>query len=176
VADKQRVSRLVIEPLGEKHNRAAFSCGVEALDFYLHRQAGQDARKRAAALYAATTGGETVAGYYTLSQFAIELGAVPEHVAKKLPKYPMVSATLLGRLAVSSQFRGQHVGETLLMDALHRSLLSSKQVASAGIVVDAKNESALMFYRKYGFLALPKIEKRLFLPMGTVAQLFPKDK
>jgi ribosomal protein S18 acetylase RimI-like enzyme len=73
---------------------------------------------------------------------------------------------------VSTEFRGLRVGETLLMDALHRSLDSSKQVASAGIIVDAKDESAATFYRKYGFIQLPKAEKRLFLPMGTVEQLF----
>jgi len=176
LADKRREPQFVIEPLGEKHNRAAFSCGVEALDSYLHKQAGQDARKRAAVPFVATADGQTIAGYYTLSQFAIGLDAIPEGVAKKLPKYPMVSATLLGRLAVSTEFRGQRVGETLLMDALHRSLDSSKQVASAGIIVDAKDESAATFYRKYGFIELPKIEKRLFLPMGTVEQLFRKDK
>ena len=51
--------------------------------------------------------GRTIAGYYTLSQYAIELEDVPEEVAKKLPKYALVPATLLGRLAVSIDFRGK---------------------------------------------------------------------
>jgi len=174
LVEKQKESRFAIEPLGEKHNRAAFSCGVEALDSYLHKQAGQDARKRAAAPFVATTDGQTIAGYFTLSQFAVGLDAIPEEVAKRLPKYPMVSATLLGRLAVSTEFRGRGLGEILLMDALHRSLDSSKQIASAGVIVDAKDEFAAGFYRRYGFVELPKIEKRLFLPMGTVEQLFRK--
>jgi ribosomal protein S18 acetylase RimI-like enzyme len=174
LADKRKESRFAIELLGEKHNRAAFSCGVEALDSYLHKQAGQDAKKRAAVPFVAIADGQTVAGYYTLSQYAIGLDAIPEEVAKRLPRYPMVSATLLGRLAVSTEFRGQRLGETLLMDALYRSLNSSRQVASAGVIVDAKDDSAAGFYRKYGFLELPKIEKRLFLPMGTIEQLFNK--
>ena len=61
------------------------------------------------------------------------------------------------------------------MDALHRALQSSKQIASAAVVVDAKDDQAAAFYRKYGFMDLPKIERRLFLPMGTIAQLFPED-
>jgi len=61
LVEKQKESRFAIEPLGEKHNRAAFSCGVEALDSYLHKQAGQDARKRAAAPFVATTDGQTIA-------------------------------------------------------------------------------------------------------------------
>lgn len=149
---------------------------MEALDSYLHKQAGQDVRKRAAVPFVATADGQAIAGYYTLSQYAIGLDVIPDEVAKRLPKYPMVSATLLGRLAVGTEFRGQGIGETLLMDALYRSLDSSKQVASAGIIVDAKDESAAAFYKKYGFIELPKIEKRLFLPMGTVEQLFRKEK
>ncbi len=57
------------------------------------------------------------------------------------------------------------------MDALYRSLLGSKQLASAAVVVDAKDEAATTFYKKYGFLDLPKIEKRLFLPMKTIERL-----
>jgi ribosomal protein S18 acetylase RimI-like enzyme len=165
-------SEFLFEPLGQKHDRAAFSCGVEALDKYLQKQAGQDAKKHAAAPFVLTPDGKTIAGYYTLSQYAIDLGDVTEEVAKKLPKYPAVSATLLGRLAVGNNFRGKGLGEKLLMDALYRSLKLSEQVASTGVVVDAKNEAALAFYRKYGFIELPKVNRRLFLPMGTIEKLF----
>jgi predicted GNAT family N-acyltransferase len=165
-------SEFVFEPLGQKHDRSAFSCGVEILDKYLQKQASQDAKKHAAAPFVLTPDGKTIAGYYTLSQYAIDLGDVPEEVAKKLPKYPAVSATLLGRLAVGNNFRGKGLGVKLLMDALYRSLKPSKQAASTGVVVDAKSEVALAFYRKYGFIELPKVNRRLFLPMGTIEKLF----
>jgi hypothetical protein len=74
----------LIEPLGARHDRAAFSCSNQQLDSYLQKQAGQDLKKRDA-------------------------------------------------------------------------------------------DQAVAFYRKYGFIDLPKIEKRLFLPMGTIAQLFSED-
>ena len=172
MADEAQNPRFVIEPLGPKHDRAVFSCGVEALDAYLHKQAGQDLKKRAAVPFVITPDGKTIAGYYTLSQYAVQLDAIPAEVAKKLPKYPVVPATLLGRLAVSTAFRGQGLGAMLLMDALYRSLRHSREMASAGVVVDAKDAAALALYKKYGFLELPKVERRLFLPMGTVEQLF----
>ena len=162
----------VIEPLGPKHDRAAFSCGVEALDAYLHKQAGQDFKKRAAVPFVITPDGNTIAGYYTLSQYAVQLDALPPEVAKQLPKYPIVPATLLGRLAVGNPFRGQGLGSLLLMDALYRTLQHSREMASAGVLVDAKAAAALVFYKKYGFLELPKVKRRLFLPMGTVEELF----
>ena len=172
MAGEAEKPRFVVEPLGPKHDRAAFSCGVEILDAYLHKQAGQDLKKRVAVPFVITPDGTTIAGYYTLSQYSLQLDEVPAEVAKKLPKYPIVPATLLGRLAVSVAFRGQGHGATLLMDALYRTLQLSREVASAGVIVDAKDAAALAFYTKYGFLELPRIERRLFLPMGTVEQLF----
>jgi hypothetical protein len=61
------------------------------------------------------------------------------------------------------------------MDALRRTLDLSKQAASTGMIVDAKDEWAAVFYRKYGFLHLPNVDRRLFLPMGTIEKLFPLE-
>ncbi len=166
----------VIEPLGTKHDRAAFSCGNRQLDLYLQRQAGQDLKKRAAVPFVITPDGKTIAGFYTLSQYAVDLGELPEEISKRLPRYPMVSATLLGRLGVDQRFRGRGLGERLLMDALYRALQSSRQVASAAVVVDAKDDQGVDFYRKYGFIDLPDLRRRLFLPMRTIEQLFAQER
>lgn len=161
-----------VQPFGPHHDRAGFSCGVPPLDSYLKEQARQDIKKRVSAVFVLTPDGKTIAGYYTLSQYSVDLGTLPQDIARRLPKYPLVPATLIGRLAVSTVFRGQGLGEMLLMDALHRSLTLSKQVASAAVIVDAKDDQALTFYRKYGFWEFPKIAGRLFLPMTTIQQLF----
>ncbi|MGB7282934.1 MAG: GNAT family N-acetyltransferase [Candidatus Acidiferrum sp.] len=161
-----------IEPLRPHHDRASFSCGVDSLDLYLRNQAGQDFKNHAAVSFVFTPDGREIAGYYTLSQYAVQLANVPPHIAKKLPKYPMVPTTLIGRLAVSAAFRGQGHGETLLMDALYRILQHSKELAFAGAIVDAIDDAAIAFYKKYGFLELPNVPRRLFLPMGTIEALF----
>jgi ribosomal protein S18 acetylase RimI-like enzyme len=132
----------------------------------------QDPRKRAAVPFVITPDGQTIAGYYTLSQYAVQSDVLPAEVAKRLPKYPEVPATLLGRLAVSMAFRGKGLGAMLLMDAHYRTLLHSRELACAGVIVDAKDVMALAFYKKYGFLELPRTERRLFLPIGTIQQLF----
>jgi GNAT superfamily N-acetyltransferase len=161
-----------IEPLGETHNRAAFSCGVEALDRYLQKQAGQDISKHVAAAFVITPNGETIAGFYTLSAHVISLGELPESVAKKLPRYPNVPATLLGRLAVSKDFRGRGIGELLLFDAFKRVLVHSSEVASAAVVVDAKDERARNFYLGHDFIPLPSQPNRLFYLVKTIEKLF----
>jgi predicted GNAT family N-acyltransferase len=162
-----------VEPLGKQHDRSKFSCGVEALDRYLHEQAGQDARKRVAAPFVLCEDtSNQVVGYYTLSALSLDIGELPEAVAKKLPKYPLVPATLLGRLAVDTQVRGSGAGEHLLMDAVRRALEATQKVASVAVVVDAKNAAAESFYRRYGFVSLADQPHRLFLPMAIIAKLF----
>ena len=99
-----------IEPLGPGHDRSAFSCGVPALDRYLQEQAGQDARRRVAAPFVASTDGIKVLGFYTLSATSIQLTDVPAALAKKLPRYPRLPATLLGRLATDLSARGVGLG------------------------------------------------------------------
>lgn len=160
-----------IEPLSQKHNRAAFTCRSEPLQRYLRNQAKQDAQKHAAVVYVLTLDGRTIAGYYTLSQFSVRLEDVPPDVASRLAKYPDVPATLIGRLAVDDKYRGQGLGEKLLVDALQRCFVHSSEIASFAVVVDAKDGQAKSFYQKYGFRELPGVPNRLFLPMETVGQL-----
>jgi len=171
--EKSRRTDFRIEALGKQHDRKAFSCGVEPLDRYLREQAGQDARKRVAAPFVLCIGqANVVLGYYTLSALSVDVGDWPEDVARTLPRYPVVPATLLGRLAVDQSLRGKGAGEHLLMDALRRALEASREVASVAVVVDAKDENAATFYRRYEFLLFADAPSRLFLPMGVIAELF----
>jgi predicted N-acetyltransferase YhbS len=159
-----------IEPLGPQHDRLNFRCGNEALDRYFHERIRREVEARVAAAFVMADG-PTVLGYYTLSAHSIERTALPEDVVKKLklPKYPLIPATLMGRLAVGLKYQGRRLGEILLMDGLERSYLHSNNVASFAVAVDAK-ENAVEFYRRYGFLQLP-LGTRMFIPMETVKRL-----
>ncbi|WP_066426183.1 GNAT family N-acetyltransferase [Anabaena sp. 4-3] len=159
-----------IEPLG-KHDRAAFCCGVEQLDRYLKQQAGQDARKRVAAPFVLVEKKSgSIAGYYTLSATSIKLAELPIEISKKLPKYPIVPATLLGRLAVDQNHRKKGLGEMLLMDALYRSL--KNEIATTAVIVEAKDDDARSFYEHYNFIRFPNYSHRLFLMMETISEMF----
>lgn len=164
----------VIEPLGGAHDRGGFSCGNSALDHYLKEQANQDLRRGCATPFVLIPSVEETAvlGYYTLSSYGIDLGVLPPNVAKKLPRYPLIPATLLGRLAVDERHQGEGIGEFLLMDALHRSLVQSVQIAAAAVVVEAIDERAARFYQHFGFIPFPTITSRLFILMKTVRELF----
>jgi GNAT superfamily N-acetyltransferase len=153
--------------LGGGHDRAAFSCGVEALDRYFREQVSQDVKRRATACYVALdvdTG--KVAGYYTLAAAGVPLGELPESLVKRLPRYPSVPVARLGRLAVDLTYRGKKLGAALLWDAVHRSIRS--EVAVSALVVDAKDETAEAFYRHFGFVALEGEGRRLVLMLAKL--------
>lgn len=152
--------------LDEAHDRGSFSCGVESLDRYLKTQAGQDVRRKANAVFVLSDPGEPtrILGYYTLCAMAISQGQVPEAARKHIPRYPLVSATLIGRLAISKDRQGQRLGAVLLADALQRAFETASTVGSSMVVVDALDESAAGFYAAHGFVRLPD-SLRLVLPM-----------
>lgn len=164
-----------IEPLGRSHERAAFSCGKDSLDQYLKNQAGQAVDKNLAAVFILTPDGKKIAGYYTLSSYTINLDEIPEEIAKKLTRMGEVPATLLGRLARSTEFRGQGIGEILLVDALRKALQNSAHIASWAVIVDAKDDEATAFYKRYGFVPFPTKPNRLFLPMNLISKMFIQE-
>jgi predicted GNAT family N-acyltransferase len=101
------------------------------------------------------------------------LDSVPEDLARKLTRHSEVPATLIGRLARSNAVNyGFRLGPMLLMDALHRSFIHSQEIASWAVLVDAKDEKARNFYQEFGFIDIPRVPNRLFLPTGTIAKMF----
>lgn len=166
------MTAFVCEPLGKHHDRESFQCGIPDLDSYLQRQASQDMRRRVAAAFVMVPIDDPsrIAGFYSLSSSTVELKRLPNSVRKHVPRYPVVPAILIGRLARDINFPG--IGGELLIDALKRSETHSKTVAAAVVVVDAKNDTAARFYEQHGFVQLPGIGTRMFLSMKTIHQLF----
>jgi predicted GNAT family N-acyltransferase len=139
------------------------------LDRYIRQQAGQDSKRKLAAIYIATADGKSVAGFYTLSAKSILAADLPVEFGKGLPRFPL-PVTLLGRMAVAQSLHGQGLGEFLLLDALARASSASRQVASWAVVVDTK-AGARGFYLAHGFIPLETHADRLFYPMKSVEML-----
>ena len=157
---------LIIESLGRRHDRAAFSCGLPELDRYLARQAGQDVRRRIARVFVCTAGEtDAVLGFYTLSALSIDLTSLPDELSRKLPRHP-VPCALIGRLAVDRSAHGRGLGRMLLADAVKRTMAAGETVAMHALIVDAATEDAKRFYERFGFAPLTDDPMRLFLPLG----------
>jgi len=158
-----------IEPLSGDHDRSKFLSGSDALDRYFREQASQDIKRRIAMCFvavAAKAGG--VAGYYTLTATSVALNALSPEITKKLPRYPVVPAVLLGRLAVTRDYQRQGLGGILLADALKRA--ARAELGVFAMVVDATDAAAQRFYEHYGFVLLPGEARRLCLPITAALQ------
>jgi predicted GNAT family N-acyltransferase len=161
-----------VEPLGAAHDRTTFSSGVLEFDRYFRQQAWQDARRRVAAPFVLLDCQGSVVGYYTLSAYSIQLGELPEAIARKLPHHPLLPATLLGRLAIGNSFRGQGLGCFLLMDALYRIWKNTSVVASVGVVAEALDQTARGFYVHHEFSQLRDHPNKPFLAMTAIERAF----
>ena len=145
---------------------------MEALDRYLKMQAAQDMRLKASAVFvvvALETPGQ-IAGYFTLSAMALAQTGVPAAARRHIPRYPLVSATLIGRLAVAKERQGQGLGSMLLASALRKAYDSADVVGSSMVVVDAIDERAVRFYEAHGFVRLPD-SMRLIIPMRALRSM-----
>ena len=159
-----------IEPLG-KQDRSGFDSGFAELDAYLERQAGQDQRRNVAACFLAiSTDTWIVAGFYTLSACHIHLEDLDEAARKNLPRYPVVPAVRLGRLAIDLRFQGRGLGSALIADAAMRAMRS--EIAAAFLVVEAKDETAAAFYRHHGFAPDPIEPLRLYASLVALKASF----
>ncbi len=155
-----------------RHNRSKFCCGKDSLDIYIRKQASQDLKRRIATVFVLIDDPETdVLAYYTLSSYTVDITALDTAFAKRLPRYPLLPATLLGRLAVDERQKGQRYGELMLVDALKKSLDAAVQVASLAVVAEALDEEAINFYLKYGFQPFKHEPMRLYLPLKSVEEL-----
>ena len=164
--------RFHITPLSAKHARISFSCGNERIDRYFLETVTQDVKRRYASCYVAVENEtERVAGFHTLTANSIPLDDVPHDLRKKLPPYPTVPVALIGWLGRHVDFKGCHLGEALLFDAIR--LIATSKLPSHAIIVDAIDDAAIEFYRGYGFTSLAaERPNRMYLPVATALRLF----
>ena len=147
-----------IELLGAE-DRSAFASGSDALDRYLQQQAKQDMRRRVASCFVAIDNTDAIAGFYTIAASSLVLDLLPAEQARCLPRYPTVPAVLLGRLAVAQAHQGKRLGGALVADALLRA--TRAEVMAHAMIVDAKDEAAVLFYQHLGFTRLGDDGRRL---------------
>jgi GNAT superfamily N-acetyltransferase len=154
-----------IRSLDPKDDRSSFDCGVASLNEWLQKTAKQHQEKNFSRTFVAILPSDPhrIAGYYALAATSVESAGMS---GKKLPRN--VSAVLLARLAVDKNNKGQGLGEYLLMHALDAVVSTAQTVGVQCVVVDAIDDEAANFYKKYGFAPLTNEPRTLFLPVATI--------
>lgn len=157
-----------IEPLGPQHDRKGFVSGVDALDRYLTTQASQDVKRRISNCFVAIDADRAIAGYYTFAASSVPLGEMAADIAKRLPRYPLIPAALIGRLAVDHRFRRVGLGRALIMDAAVRAGYADPAIFA--LLVEAKDDAAMKFYQHNGFQSFLSRPTSLFLPVASALE------
>lgn len=162
---------IVFTEIAKFHDRDSFDCEVEPLNIHLKKFARQNRADGISVTIIATeeVSPEKILGYYSVSSGDVAFVSLPDNVSKKLPKHP-VPIMRIGRLAVDRPQKGKGIGRDLLVDALHRALIAAKIMGIFAVVVDAKNDAAKAFYKKYGFIECKDRPRVLFIALDTVRE------
>ncbi len=158
--------------LDRSFDRAAFDCGSVELNLFLKSRARQNQSAGFNRTFVATDrdgNPKCVIGFYSLSMGELNLSSLPQELLHKLPKHP-VPVARMGRLAVDKTAQGRGLGKFLLVDAMKRVQNAATSVGVYALLVDAKDDQAKAFYKKYGFVELADLKMSLFLPVAS----FPK--
>lgn len=154
---------LSLELLTADHRLNDFSCGNPALDHWLITHALASQRADIARTYLALED-DVVVGYLSLTTGSVRPDEAPKRHARGMPRHP-IPTILIARLAVEQHHQGKHFGSRLLGEALRRAVTASDTVAARLVVVDAIDEAAAAFYRRWGFIDAPEN------PYGSSARL-----
>ena len=157
------------QPIGRQHDRAGFDCGTPELNDYLKRYARQNHESGGAKTFVAVRAEApgVVLGYYSISPGSIAFQKVPEDIIKRLGRYE-VPVYRLGRLAVARGMQGQGLGADLLFAAGARAIAVAQAVGGLALAIDAKDERAATWYRRFDALPLLDDPLKLILPLATI--------
>jgi ribosomal protein S18 acetylase RimI-like enzyme len=149
------------------HDRSTFRCGNDRIDRYFQQTVTQDIKRRLANCFVTIeTNTGRLAGFYTLTSNSIPITEIPQDLRKKLPHSLPIGVALIGWLGRHVDFKGQRVGEKLLLDAIRT--IAHSPIASHAIIVDAIDDKAADFYRGYGFVDLAAGRAgRMYIPVAT---------
>ena len=159
-------ARFRIEPLASAHDRKTFASGVEPLDRYFRELVTQDIKRRVSNCFVAMNDEDRIAGYYTFAATSLPLSELSAEETRRLPRYALMPAGLIGRLAIDRRFQGQRLGGALIMDAAARAARSDPAIFA--LIVDAKDEGAAAFYEHLQFRRFTSRPTTLFLPIATL--------
>lgn len=152
-------------------DRSDFDCGVPALNDFLQKRLSQELKARSCACFILhEENKKRILGYYTLSASKV-MAAHFKDMEKRLPRYPDIPVTLIGRLAICDSQQGKGLGGILLANAIKRAYENSEVIGACAIVVDAKDEPAVTFYERHGFKRFAEDEMKLCLMMKTARDL-----
>ena len=130
-------------PLAAAHRLDDFECGEAALDDWLKRRALANQSSGASRTFVVTDQDVLVCGYYAMAAGAVSHQLTTSGVRRNMPD--PVPVMVLARLAVDRRAQGQHLGASLLQDAVNRAVAVSQNAGVRALLVHALHAKATQF-------------------------------
>lgn len=179
MTSEEEDARNIIEPFDpDKHDRTAFSCGIEQVDNYFKKTANKLAKADNVRLYVMTTPDNEIIGFYAINGHAVDYADLPKQYARTRPSHGNIPAAYISMIGRDKKFSGKGYGEDLLVDALARIAAAADQLGIAVVMLDVfdcgdpkRVKRRKTLYEAYGFQPLPSNPLRVFLPIKTVRNI-----
>lgn len=133
------------------HDSSTFDCGVPTLNEWLRTTAPTAGAAGTAATWVLSRA-NLVVGYYAFAMGSVERQSSPSRLGRGQPN--PVPVIVFARLALDRSEQGTGLGADLLRDALARSVAGARALGARALIVDAVDDQAIGFYRRYGFLEI----------------------
>lgn len=171
--------KAVIEPLDpSKHDRAAFSCGIEQVDNFFQKTANKLQKSDNLRVFVMTHDGRQVIGFYAINSHAVDDTDLPTSFARNRPGHGSIPAAYISMIGRDLRLAGGGYGGDLLVDCLARIARISDEIGTAIVMLDVldcgdaiRTERRVKLYEGYGFKPLTTNAMRMFLPVATIKKM-----
>jgi GNAT superfamily N-acetyltransferase len=175
----ESATRGIIEPFDPaRHDRTAFSCGVEQVDNFFKKTANKLVKADNLRVYVMVDADGQLIGFYAINAHRVDYADLPSRYARDRPGHGGIPAIYISMIGVDLRFAGQGYGGDLLADCLKRIARIAGELGVSVVMLDVLDdgnpelvEKRKRLYTGYGFAPLPSNGMRLFLPIATIKQL-----
>lgn len=127
----------IIEPLDpSKHDRAAFSCGIDQVDNFFQKTANKLQKSDNLRVFVMTQDGGPVMGFYAINSHAVDYAELPKRFARDRPGHGSIPAAHISMIGRDLKFAGGGYGGDLLIDGLMRITRISDDIGTAIVMLE----------------------------------------
>jgi len=184
VTDNQAGAKCTIEPLDPfRHDRAAFSCGIEQVDNFFRKTANKLSQTGNVRVFVLTDPDGALIGFYAANAHSIHYTDLPDKFRRDRPGHGYIPAAYISMIGVDLRHQGKGFGADLLVDCLARIATAADEIGIRVVLLDvldcgdpALTERRKKLYLSYGFAPLASKSLRMYLPMSDVRALLAEFK
>jgi len=108
VTDHQADAKRIIEPLDpSRHDRTAFSCGIEQVDNYFRKTANKLTQTGNVRVFVLTDPDGTLIGFYATNAHAIHYSELPDKFRRDRPDHGHIPAAHISMIGIDLRYQGR---------------------------------------------------------------------